>query len=102
MSDHQNRALAAIGLDQPLDRMLGDGIELTGRFIENQKIGVAQDSTRDRQALLLTAGESRAAIAETRIPPLRQLPDEIRSGSLLCRLLERLATDAFKSEGQVL
>lgn len=100
--DHQDSAFAAIQLHQTLDRPLGHGIELTGCFVENEEIGVAQNGARDRKALLLAARQPDAAIAQSRIPSLRQLRDEIGRRGLFRRLVQRPTSDAFEAEGQVL
>ena len=52
--------------------MLGDGVELAGCFIENEEIGITQNGARDRQALLLAAGQPDAAVAKTCVPSLWQ------------------------------
>jgi predicted amidohydrolase len=51
---------------------LGLGIERRGRFVEDQDRRVLQEHARDRQPLLLAAGQFDAALADDRVQPGRQ------------------------------
>ena len=71
-------------LHQPLERLLHQplalGVERARRLVEQQDRRVAQDRARDRDALPLSARESRAALAEERVVALRQLAEELVGG----------------------
>ena len=55
-----------------LHQRLGFGVERRGCFVEQQKRRIAQDRTRDRNALALAAGQRDAALAKRRIEAARQ------------------------------
>src|SRR6516162_6028851 len=82
--------------------MLRDGVELAGCFIEHEEIGIAQNGARDRQALLLTARQPDAAVANMCVPSVRQLRDEIGSCGLSSGLIQCLTTNAVEYERNVL
>ena len=63
-------------VERPLDLRFGIHVQRTGRFVENQYARIAQQRAGDRDALLLTAGETRAVFAHLRVQPLRQRIDQ--------------------------
>ena len=79
MSDANRRPV----LHQPVDRLLHDvlrfGVERGGRLVEQQHLGVDEQRTRDRDALLLPARELHAALADHRVVAFRETADEVVS-----------------------
>src|SRR5213592_3666077 len=63
-------------LEEPLDRLLHQslrlGIEGGRRLVENQYRWIRQQRAGDRQPLALSAGQSRAPLAQDRVVSLRQ------------------------------
>src|SRR5437667_7965 len=55
---HHLDAAPADGANDILDRLGGSGIETRGRLVEEQHGRVAGESAREREALLLAAGQS--------------------------------------------
>src|SRR5688572_1801804 len=79
------------GVEALLHQALGRGVERAGGFIEEQDRPVGEQRARDRQALLLPAGERDAALAERGIEALRQALDELERASLLAGGRDRVA-----------
>ena len=76
MRDHQGRADPHQPLKRVLDQPLALGVERGGRFVEQKERRVAQDRTRDRDALALAARQRHAAFAHRGLEFLRQQVDE--------------------------
>src|SRR6185436_8396575 len=71
---------------QPLlYQTLGSGIERAGGLVEQQDGTVGEQSARNRQPLLLPAGQGDAALAERRIEALRQPLDELERACFRAR-----------------
>ena len=47
-------------------------IESTGRFIEDEDLWVSEDSSGDRDTLLLTSGELQSSFSDLRLPSSRK------------------------------
>ena len=70
---HHLDAARGDGADDVLDRLGGGRIEARGRLVEEQHLGVARERARQRQPLLLAAGQPpRRAAAEAREPDQRE------------------------------
>ena len=80
VGDDDRRAAFQNVLQGGLDGGFRLGVEAGGRFVENQHLRIAQDRTRQRDALFLAAGETDAAFADERVVFVRKLFDEIRGG----------------------
>ena len=63
VGNDQGRAVARQFLEVGLDLALGLGIERGGRLVEQQDRRRFEDGARDRDALLLAAGELQAALS---------------------------------------
>jgi hypothetical protein len=61
--DDQRGVAAGDAVQLGLDRFLRFRVERRGRLVEDQDARVLQDRARDRDALLLAAGELEAALA---------------------------------------
>lgn len=76
MRDHQRGA----AFHQPLQRLLHGAlavrIERAGGFVQQQDRGILEQRTRNRHALLLAAGQARAALAQFAGVALGQGADE--------------------------
>ena len=77
-----------------LHQALGRRVERAGRLVEQQDRPVGEQRARDRQALLLAAGQRDAALAERRVEALRQALDELERARLLARGQRTLARRA--------
>ncbi len=64
-------------LHRPRDPRLGRRVERAGGLVEDQDRRVLQQGAGDRQALPLTAGEGRAALADDGVVALRLTDDEL-------------------------
>ena len=66
--------------EQSVDRFLHEALRLRvergRRFVEDEDRRIGEQRARDRQALALTAGEPRAALAEDGVVAVGQLADE--------------------------
>ena len=60
-----------------LDCLLRRRIERRGRLVEYQDARILEDGARDRDALLLAAGELQPALAHPRFVAFRQALDEV-------------------------
>ena len=76
MGDHQGGAVTHQFFQRGLHQRLALRIERRGGFIEQQQRRIAQDGTRDCDALALAAGQRDAALAELRFKSTRQTADE--------------------------
>ena len=64
MGDHDQRhATIAEPFEQPEDLVPGRGVEVAGRLIGEQNLGLSDDRAGDRDALALPAGELARAVA---------------------------------------
>ena len=75
--DDQGGAFARDLLEFGLDDLLGARIQRAGRFVEHEDRGILEQRARDRDALLLAAGQLQAALADAGVVALRQARDEI-------------------------
>jgi hypothetical protein len=66
MGDDEAGAAGHEVLQAPLDEPLALGVEIAGRFIENEDARVGEDRAGDGDALALTAAELDAALADER------------------------------------
>ena len=55
------------------DRRLGVGIEVGGRLVEDDEVGVAEERARDRDPLALAAAQPDAVLADRRLVAVRQV-----------------------------
>ncbi|NDC59559.1 MAG: polysaccharide deacetylase family protein, partial [Alphaproteobacteria bacterium] len=62
--------------ERMLEGPLGLCVQRVGRLVEQEKFRIADDGARERDPLALTAGQAPPAVAETRVPALRQAFDE--------------------------
>ena len=72
MGDGDHGAALGEALERLLHRALGLGVEGAGGLVEHQDRRVAQHGARDRDALLLAAGEAVAALADHGVVALGQ------------------------------
>ena len=77
-------------LKRALDIRLGNGVERAGRLIQNQDRRVLQKQACDGDALLLTAGEHDAALADLGLVSVRESLDLLMDVRPLCRLNDLL------------
>ena len=75
--DHERRSPGEQRRHRRLDQLLALGVEVARRLVEDQDLRRRQDRPRDRQPLLLAAGELHAALADERLVAVRQLDDEL-------------------------
>src|SRR5207237_9973706 len=75
--DRDRRAALGQPVERLLHQPLGLGVERARRFVEDEDRRVAQDRAGDRDALLLTAGETVAALADDRVITLGQRRDHV-------------------------
>ena len=68
--DREGRAAAGRGIQRLLHDALRDGVQRGGRLVEQQHRRILQQHARDRDALLLAAGEPVAALADDRVVAL--------------------------------
>ena len=64
-------------VERLLHGALGLGVQRAGGLVEHQHRRVAQDRARDRDALLLAAGEAVAALADERVVAVGQRRDQV-------------------------
>src|SRR6266516_174410 len=76
VGDHQRGAAGQGGLERPLDRDLGLGVQVGGGLVEHDDAGGLEQQPGDRQALLLAAGEAVAAVADDGVEPVGQQRDQ--------------------------
>ena len=74
--DRDRRAARGQRVDGLLHRLLGTRVQRARRLVEHQDRRIAQDRPRDRQPLLLPAGEPVAALPDDRVVAVRQ-PDDV-------------------------
>ena len=74
------RAPAAELFKRCLDRGLGHAVERARRLVKHKDRRVFQKHARNGDALLLPAGEHRAALADERIVPVRHFQDLLVDG----------------------
>ena len=77
VGDRQRRAAFRELVERGLDGSLGLGVEGARRLVEDQDRRVAQDRARDRDSLLLAAGEAVAALADKRVVTVRKGGDQV-------------------------
>ena len=75
--DHERGAADADAVELGLDRLLGRGVERGGRLVEDQDRRILQQRARDRDALLLAAGELEPALADLGLVAVGQRHDEV-------------------------
>ena len=78
MRDHHQRA--AILRQPPLQQGDGLRVDVVGRFIQHQQIDRADQRRRQRDALLLPAGERDAALADDGVVSLGEIADRLVDG----------------------
>ena len=69
--DHQRGAADRDAVEFGLDRFLAFGIQRRGRLVEDQDRRILQQRARDRDALLLAAGQFQAAFADRSVVAVR-------------------------------
>src|SRR5262249_50840094 len=74
--DDERRAVACDLGELGLDDLLGARVERAGRLVEDEDGRVLEQRARDRDALLLAAGELEAPLADLRLVAERQRFDE--------------------------
>ncbi len=89
VGDDQHRARPRQVLEGGHDELLGFGVERTGRFVEDQDGGVAQDRPGDRDSLTLSTRQVDAALGDMRVEAVgqavRELVDKGELGGALHR-----------------
>src|SRR5688572_1532956 len=75
--DDQRGAALHESLERLLHQSLAFGIERARGLVEQQDGRILEDGARDRDALLLTTREARAALAEEAVVALGELFDEL-------------------------
>jgi hypothetical protein len=63
--------------ERGLDELLGDAVEVGGRLVEEQDARFLEGHSRDRQALLLPAGEAVSALTDDRVVAVGKRGDEV-------------------------
>ena len=93
-------------LGEPVERLLheplGLGVERARRLVEHEDRRVAQDRPRDRDPLLLAAGEAVAALADDGVVALGQRRDHVVDARRLGGGLDLLVGGVRLREAQVL
>ena len=67
MRNDDRRAVGEQRFERGLDELLGDAVEVRGGLVEYEDARVLEDHARDREPLLLAAGEAVAALANDRV-----------------------------------
>ena len=88
MGDREGRAAAGRGIQRLLHHALRDGVERRRRLVEEQHGRVLQQHARDRDALLLAAGEAVAALADDRVVAVLEALDDVVDVRGAARVLE--------------
>src|ERR1700687_1571130 len=82
VSDHESRASLHHFIESGVNLGFGDGVERTGRLIEDQDWWIFQERARDRQPLPLAAGQHAPALAGIGLEsPLAALDEFQRLGA---------------------
>ena len=89
-------------VERKLHGALGLGVERGGGLVEDQYGRVAKDRARDRDALLLAAGEAIAALADGRVVAVGQRGDELVDLRRPRRLLDLPVAGLRTGEAQIL
>src|SRR5215213_783966 len=93
-------------LREPVERVLHEplrlGVERARRLVEDEDRRVAQDRPRDRDALLLAAGEPVAALADNGVVAVRQRCDDVVDPGRLGGDLDLVVRGVRLCEAQVL
>ena len=100
--DRDRRAALGEPVERLLDGALGLRVEGARRLVEHEHGRVAQDRARDRDALLLAAGEAVAALADDRVVAVGQAGDQVVDARGAGRLLDLLVGRVGPGEAQVL
>src|SRR5580658_3136732 len=64
MGYHKSRSSRQKLFQRALHQLLAFGVEIAGRFVENQDLRIGQNGSGDAQPLPLPAGEAEAALAD--------------------------------------
>ncbi len=89
-------------IDRLLDHRLVFGVDRGQRLVEDQDRRVAQEGAGDRQPLALAARQHDPALADHRLPALRQRRDELVGVGVARRGFELLAVGVGLAETQIL
>ena len=73
VGDHQRGAAGQGGVEGPLDGRLGLAVEVGGGLVQDDEAGALEQQPGDREALLLAAGETVAAVADDGLEALGQV-----------------------------
>mgnify|MGYP006912300482 CR=1 FL=1 len=71
------RRLGDIGAEALADQRVGAGIDRAGRIVKNEDLGLFEKGAGDAQALLLPAGDVRAALLDVGVVPVGEGADEV-------------------------
>ena len=77
VGDDEARAVFHQMVEGFLDETLGGGVNTGGGFVEDEDRRVFQEGTGDGEALFFAYAEFHATLAELRVKPLGEPPDEI-------------------------
>ena len=77
MSDYERRAAGEERGHGRLDQLLALRIQVARRLVENEDLRRGENRSRDREPLLLAAGELHPALADERLVALGQSGDEL-------------------------
>jgi len=99
---NQNRGAPAHEFAQPAqDAIFGIGVNAGKRIVEYQDFRIANHRARQRNALLLPAGDGDAALAEQRVKTLRKILDLRGDAGDVRRATHALRRIVIDSEGDV-
>src|SRR5207237_7211376 len=102
VGDRNRRASLREAVERLLDEPLRLGVERARRLVEDEDRRVAQDRPRDRDPLLLAAGEAVAALADDGVVALGQRRDHLVDPGGPGRSLDLLVARVGLREAEVL
>ena len=77
VGDRQRRTTAGQNPERFLDRFFRLGVDAARRFVEDQDLGIIEQSTRDRDPLLLAPGKAGASFAQPGVVAERRADDKV-------------------------
>ena len=77
MGDHHCGATLERDTQRPLHGRLALAVQVRGGLVQHHHVGLLEQQPRDRQSLLLAAGQTMASVADDCVEALRQAPDQI-------------------------
>ena len=101
MGDDKAGSVLHQGAHRLLNLLLGAGVDVGGRLVENQHLGVGEHGARDGQHLLLSLRDVQSVVADDGVVAVRQAHDEVMNLGCLGRGDDLLAGRARAAEGDV-